>query len=237
MKKLHLKSLIIGFILGSICFTTISLAATKTLKNAYFNNDIKVIVNNKKLKSDYPVVTIETNEDLYGKNYLPIAPLAEALNATATWDSKTKTINIVSNNLPNKNSITNTGYDIPTLQLGETYKKDGLEITIEKLEYLTAPEKGFRVYFSIVNNSKYTLKDIGRLEYKLTNSKYENEINEKGFRINVNKDGYIYSNESVFGYYEYIYENNINITEIIYYIYIDGREMSFPIAKWAIKTE
>jgi len=235
VKKLHLKSLVIGFIIGSICFTTISLAATRTLKNAYFNNDIKVVVNNKELKLNYPVVTVETNEDAYGKNYLPIAPLAEALNATAKWDGKTKTINIQSNNMPN---INNTADDnIPILQIGETYKKDGLEITIEKLEYLTASEKGFRVYFSIVNNSDNPLISTGILQFKLNDTKYQNELNSGGCRIKTNKKGYIYPNESASGYFEYFFEKDIEINEIVYHIGIDGSSKMSPVAKWVIKKE
>jgi hypothetical protein len=172
LKRVQFKNILVGFLIGSIFFSGVSFAATKTLKKAYFNN-IKIIVDGKQLIAEYPVMTVETKEDSAGKTYVTARELAEALGAKVDWDGKNNTIVVTSGKVSattELETVTNSKYvfDLTDDEINEAielgkkgvtntlnYEKDNYRITpnqsvynvfIEKLQIVTP-------YLHIMRNS------------------------------------------------------------------------------------
>lgn len=118
MFKKH-KQLIIGFVLGALLFSGVSVAASNGLKSiSVLYNNIKIAVNGKELKTDSEPFIYE------GRTYVPIRVVSEALGAEVDWNNKTKTVEIKK---PRIIAITPTisliKYSNGDIYLGET--KDG----------------------------------------------------------------------------------------------------------------
>lgn len=123
---------------------------------------------------------------------------------------------------------------IPILELGETYSDDKIEVTISQIEYVTSSNKGVQVYFEVVNKSEKPLQSPGSFIFTLEDSQFGEEFNRIGYSINFEPYGYIYQNEERKGSYRYIFEREINITEITYHAHRSDHTNEGVIATWVI---
>jgi len=97
-----MKKYLSGLFTGIIIMFTVTSFASGTIKNAYFNQNIKVNLDEKQL--DTELVTVELEGQPYGTNYISTRTLAESLGATVSYDYATQTINIATNE-PDKTII------------------------------------------------------------------------------------------------------------------------------------
>lgn len=123
---------------------------------------------------------------------------------------------------------------IPILELGETYSDDKIEVTISRIEYVTSSNKGVQVYFEVVNKSENPLESPGSFIFSLEESQFEEEFNRIGYSINFDPYGYIYQDEERKGNYHYIFEREIDITEITYHAHRSEYTNEGVIATWVI---
>lgn len=67
---------------------------------------------------------------------------------------------------------------IPLCRLGDKAIKDRIETTVSKITYTS---DGFRVHFSVTNNSSSPMYSPGWFSFKLSESSYEKELNHLGY--------------------------------------------------------
>lgn len=121
--------------------------------------------------------------------------------------------------------------EVPSLNIGEAYSDDNLEVTIQKVEYVA---EGIRVYLDVFNKSDTPLEGTGGLQFKLDDPLFEQEFNNLGYAHYFNKNlGYVYKGEKRNGYYLYLYDRDVKIKEIEYFLMESGMKVK-PIAKWII---
>lgn len=89
---LSMKKFISGLIAGIIIASSIAVMAATGIKEAYFNNAIKLIVDGREIKTE--IVTVTPEGQINGKNYVSARDLAEALGAKVEWDGAKKEIQI-----------------------------------------------------------------------------------------------------------------------------------------------
>lgn len=110
--------------------------------------------------------------------------------------------------------------EVPTLALGETFSNDDIEVTIKSIEYL---EDRIQVYFEVLNKSEEPLERPGSLKFSLKEGQFEEEFNNLGYGHHFNEtDFYVYQDERRDGYYQYLYDRNVTITEIRYHYSVSG---------------
>lgn len=89
------KQLFVGIVIGFVIASSVAFGAD-VISNAYFNSDLKLAINGQEVK-DIRIVTVELEDEQYGRNYYSIADLIKALNdyggisAKVDFDSATKT--------------------------------------------------------------------------------------------------------------------------------------------------
>jgi len=89
------KQLILGIVIGFVLASSVAFGAD-VIRNAYFNSDLKLAINGHEIE-DIRIVTVELEDEQYGRNYYSIADLIKALNdyggisAKVDFDSATKT--------------------------------------------------------------------------------------------------------------------------------------------------
>ena len=89
------KQLILGIVIGFVLASSVAFGAD-VISNAYFNSDLKLAINGQEVK-DIRIVTVELEDEQYGRNYYSIADLIKALNdyggisAKVDFDAETKT--------------------------------------------------------------------------------------------------------------------------------------------------
>lgn len=207
---------------------------------AYAANPIKIIVNGKEIKPDVPPQIVN------GRTLVPLRAIAEALGANVVWDGNSNTVmitlkdRITASETEQKDpSLTNetSTAQLPTVHLGEKVSINGLDVTITKVDYgmpnFPGKEKGFRIYFSVTNNSPEKLEKAGEFSFKVNPSIYEEEVNRLGYRHYVDNDRYVYPGETATGYYEWYFDKDLEIVEITYYIPNSGIHQ-YPLAKWIV---
>lgn len=183
---------------------------------------------NEELESDVPVVNkvLELEEKIEELNNI----IAEQSNTIEELEMKL--------NVDQIETVGKTQEDlndsIPILELGETYSDDKIDVTINQIEYVSSSNKGVQVYFEVVNKSENPLQLPGSLIFTLEDSQYEEEFNRIGHSINFDPYGYIYQDEERKGSYHYIFEREINITEITYRAHGSDYKNQGNIATWAI---
>lgn len=216
------------------------LLATATF--ALAGQQIKLIVNGKEIQCDVPPQIIN------GRTLVPVRFVAEELEARVEWDDKTKAVFIATSpqqdktglpeNRSSGSSSTSLRAQLPTYTQGEKASIDGLEVKIERIEYGTPNfpglEKGFRIYFSVTNNSSRAIEQAGEFSFKLKDPQFEAEVNRLGYGHHVDNDGYVYPGETASGYYEWYFDKDIQIVEVIYYVSASGTHR-YPFATWIFK--
>lgn len=89
-----MKKLLVCILILSLSFASVAFGAS-VIRNAYFNEDLKLVINGNPV--DIRIVTVELEGEQYGRNYYSIADLVKALNdyggisAKVDFDSNTKT--------------------------------------------------------------------------------------------------------------------------------------------------
>lgn len=139
----------------------------------------------------------------------------------------------------NKNTLTDSDESAnvsanPTLKLGETYSDENIEVTISQINYVSSPNNGVQVYFEVTNKSETPLELPGTFKFKLDNQQFEEEFNSIGYTINFEPYGYIYQGEKRSGNYHYLYERDVKVIEITYFIQESGYATQ-PVATWIIE--
>ncbi|WP_430788374.1 hypothetical protein VBD025_00810 [Virgibacillus flavescens] len=117
---------------------------------------------------------------------------------------------------------------IPTLKAGELFSDNQIDVRIKEVKYL---DGAFRVYLYVRNKGEDPFENPGQLQFKLKDSKYENEVNRLGFGHHFNRKGYIYQGEESDGFYEWQFERDIEIEEITFATTKSG-VMTTKVAKW-----
>jgi len=93
--KINLKTLVFGIIIGILLSSTVAFGAS-TIKEAYFNDALKISVNN--AAGDVEIVTVTKDGEQYGRNYVSVADYNKllndgaGLNLTTDFDQKSGTI-------------------------------------------------------------------------------------------------------------------------------------------------
>jgi len=171
-----MKKLLSGILIGMIIATAFGVFAA-TLGNAYFNSQVKLMVNGKAVTTDILSATIagETN----GKNYVSARDLAEALGATVTWDGATKTVKVAS---ATDSKPTSTGYSYsnpaPMATMQTLTKKDLLQ-TYSVDTKITQVIRGAEAWTMVQNANMFNSPAPEGYEYLLTKIYLKvNDIND-----------------------------------------------------------
>lgn len=126
MKYQRLKDMILGAMVATLI---VGAAPTAFAKVSEMNipvsfNNIKVVIDGKKLKTDKEPFTYE------GTTYLPVRAVAEAVGKDVNWDSKTQTVTLgEESQIPNKSETKTLSKTIGDLSYGvpETWKEDKVD--------------------------------------------------------------------------------------------------------------
>mgnify|MGYP001064792488 CR=1 FL=1 len=220
MKK-QLKGFLMGLLVSTLLMNTaIGETVKKSIEVVY--NSVNLTVNGKKVNAD--------NILYKGTTYVPLRDIAEMLDKEVGWDQKTYTASIndkkVEEIKKEEPTVKSTDDLINKVKIGDTITNDGLSVTIEKIEYngdnfrpddpdsTTIYSKGFGVYYKIENKSERVYQKPG-IRFKLEPSKFEHEVNSIGYSHHpVKASSYIYPGETLTGFYQYVFERDINISEI-----------------------
>ena len=93
MKKLNIKSFVLGMLVMAIVMSTAAPAVASTMKAAqlYYNN-IKIRLNGEELVPKDALGNIVEPFAIEGTTYLPIRAISSALGLNVTWDGATQTV-------------------------------------------------------------------------------------------------------------------------------------------------
>ena len=121
-------------------------------------------------------------------------------------DSTTKTVNV-------------TDPIIEPVPLGTPLTKDGITVTVERIELVEwplCPEDlfGVEIYFSVINNSERILRGPGRFNYVLDEKIYEDEFNLMGYAHIGDGISWIYPGQSRSVGYNYCFHSPVTIKQI-----------------------
>lgn len=94
MKKLDIKSLAIGFIIGTVGITTAF--AANGIKSADLST-AKVTLDGAAVPLTKPLVAVTADNETDPSLYMPVGELLEYLGYTVTWDGTKDTVHLVSN--------------------------------------------------------------------------------------------------------------------------------------------
>ncbi|MGE7689691.1 copper amine oxidase N-terminal domain-containing protein [Lysinibacillus sp. NPDC097214] len=204
--------------------------STQTIDASKGNTKVWLKIGSKNAKVNGNTVNLSVPAQVKnGKTLVPLRFISESLGANVQWNQKTQTVTITGDS--NTGKTEKEKLEIPTLKIGETFSDDQVEVTIKKVEYVDDVNKGFNVYFSVTNKSEKPLIYPGGLQFKINESKYEEELNRKGYSHHFDSKGYIYKGETTEGHYQYLFDKDISIKEIEYNTGI----VNYPKAKWIVE--
>ena len=217
----------------------------KTIHASKGNIKIALKIGSTTAKVDGNTVTLsvpaQTNN---GQTLVPLRFISESLGATVQWNPISQRITITED----LNTVTEDSYTInketqqpklpkiekketSILSLGETFTDEQIEVTVKDIEYVHRINKGFKVYLSVTNKSTKPLQQPGGLQFKLNNALYEDEVNMSGYSHHFESNGYIYPGETRDGYYQWLFDKDVKIEEIEFYMMENGFLKQFK-AKW-----
>lgn len=86
----------------------------------------------------------------------------------------------------------------------------------------------------MLNKSEEPLENSGSMKFSLKEDQFEEEFNNLGYGHHFNEtDFYVYQDERRDGYYQYLYERDVTITEIRYHYSVSGFTTDL-VAKWRV---
>jgi hypothetical protein len=234
-----------GLVIGmALTVVTPVLADTAKTISAKLNSTVKVAIDGKTTKlSAQPIIYNNTN-------YLPVGEIGRALNMSVSYDKKTDTIKMDGNSIetpsnPVAKEPTVTKQpetSIPTVKMGESITKDGITVTLQKIEYMPEGEvvsgvvsrKGFKVYYTLTNTTDSPIRPTGTFEFTLDESKYSQEVNSNPRSYILNQYTNLYQNESASGYVYVEFPNDINIAGLSFKPISDTTYFKKPLANWSV---
>ena len=94
MKKIHFKSMALGFAIAIVVFSTIlSANAAATIKSAQFA-ETKVYFYGKEVELKNPLVSIVADGESNARLYMPLRELLEFMNFVVDWDGENNSVNL-----------------------------------------------------------------------------------------------------------------------------------------------
>lgn len=267
MKKI--LYVVFGALIGfSISLSTPTLAATVKSITAKINSSVNLVVNGEKVKlSAQPI-------NYNNLNYLPIGEIGRALGATVNYDKASDSIVITDQVVSNEEIVksqdnqeivqiapaepeiniprdTTTKTEVTKALIGKTITKDGISVTIEKVEHNkekeiigdTVVEGGYKVYLSITNdNPSSSVTGLGADMVFRTDSTANDELLNNLGNFNYLKiDDKYYSGlplpygKTATGFVYYQTDKDIQINEIDYYLNMNNTKQIDPMGTWTIK--
>lgn len=106
-----MKRFISGLVIGIVLSAAVTSFAATALKEAYFNDIVKLNVDGKSVTTDVLSATIQGQA--YGKNYVSARDLAEAMGGMVFWNQETKTISVTTNKVSASTPTTSYSYSKP----------------------------------------------------------------------------------------------------------------------------
>ena len=112
-------------------------------------------------------------------------------------------------------AITITDPITEPVPLGTPLTKDGITVTVERIELFEPPLCGqafeVEIYFSVINNSERTLRGPGWFDYVLDEKIYEDEFNSIGYLHIGDGISWIYPGQSRSVGYNYCFHSPVTI--------------------------
>jgi len=87
-----MKKFILGFIMGAFLFSIVPIYAVPAIKEAYFNDDISIYLNNNELSVSK--ITVVEEGQVNGSTYVKLRDIAEPMGGTVTYADAAKRIDI-----------------------------------------------------------------------------------------------------------------------------------------------
>ncbi|MEY2355903.1 copper amine oxidase N-terminal domain-containing protein [Lysinibacillus capsici] len=218
--------------------------STQTIDASKGNTKVWLKIGSKNAKVNNNAINLSIPAQVKnGKTLVPLRFISESLGANVQWNQKTQTVTItedsnegeIQNPKSSKSELLEVDKkEVPTLKIGETFSDDQIEVTIKKVEYVNGVNKGFNVYLSVTNKSEKPLQQAGGLQFRLIDSKYEEELNRIGYSHHFESNGYLYKGETRNGYYQYLFDGDVKIEEITFHI-MDSGILEESKAKWIVE--
>lgn len=232
--KNKIKYVAIGIILG-ILVSLVSPINAAIEEFILYRAQYRVIINNKEYTDpDLPILNYK------GYTYCPMRSMLKAAGLTINWDAENGVAEVdnpikASPSNPIKNETNDIKQDpIPKVKLGETYDYNDIKITISKYE---KTNNELKIFVSIENNTDEILSSIGSIKLELEDANETKRVNLIPYSTNFNiSNAIMITEKNISGYFEYsnIDTSNINIVNIAYTLFLDGKKTFTPIAIWEI---
>ncbi|HHV98614.1 MAG TPA: copper amine oxidase N-terminal domain-containing protein [Clostridiaceae bacterium] len=133
-----MKKFLSGLLIGAILMLTITTFAAGKIKEAFFNDTIKLEVDGKTVNTDMVTVILEGSVD--GTNYVSARALAEALGAKVEWDGKNKKILVTSKDKDTTPVTTGYSYSNPAplnttqvIEVEDLLQKYKVEMSVKEI--------------------------------------------------------------------------------------------------------
>lgn len=98
MKRLDLKSMMIGVVIGISCVGGAFAASNvPTIEKATFNNDYKIHFYNQEIKLSAPLLEVQEEGSEYMKLYVPVREVLEYLNLNIDYNKKDMALKLTMN--------------------------------------------------------------------------------------------------------------------------------------------
>lgn len=239
-----------GVIIGmALTMTTPVLAETVRTVSAKINSTVDVVINGKETKLNAQPINYNN------LNYLPVGEIGRALNMDVTYDKETDTIKMDQKwheipaatpivNIPTGNS-TSSSNNIQSAKIGEPITKDGVTVTLGRIEYVTEKEvvdtisinNGFKLFITIDNNSSNNITGMGDIKFSTGNSIADNKLNSLGRTIFVKVNGEKYQNsikngQTAEGFLFYGFDGKLDSLNIKYGLDIDYKQSNLDFGMW-----
>ncbi|MEC0091804.1 hypothetical protein [Paenibacillus macquariensis] len=241
-----------GLVIGmALTVVTPVLADTAKTISAKLNSTVKVAINGKDTK-------LNTRPIIYDNiNYLSVGEIGRALGLSVIYNKTSDTIMIDDDNLPITQTTTATtvatppvesGKEVQKVKIGESITKDGITVSIDKIEYVTKEEidgifldKGFKVYTTVTNNSDVGIS-LGRMyNFGTGNLITDKQLNYLGNTIFLKVNGkldmgeLLTKGETATGFIFYSFSTDVNIKEISYLPNKEFTQSQVPMGTWTIE--
>lgn len=167
MKKLDMKSMFFGMVVGAGLLTAVTAVAQSPIKSVSYS-DSKVYFYGKEVPLENPLVSVQKEGDSNYQLYMPVRELLEYMNFEVNWDNTNQSINLTM-----KNSQQNHGGSTKTNSPVESIDKENLDNELIRIMKQTGNWSYVEEYLPQV--SEETVKKI----VEIYNSKHQNTSEHK----------------------------------------------------------